>query len=267
MLIDSHAHLDMEQFDPDRDEVVCRAQTAGVGLILTIATGKPGDLSVEKTLRLVEKFDLLYAAVGVHPHDAQWADDGYFDSLARWAQHAKVILWGEIGLDYYYDHSPRDIQRRVLCRQLEMAQHRMLPVAIHCRDAWPDLMEILRRQDSRARRGGIIHSFTGTKEQALECVDLGYMISFSGILTFKKAGPLREVAKALPLNRILVETDSPFLAPHPHRGKRNEPAFVQDVARCLAEARGLPFEELAAGLSTNFCELTGLQGLAQQKLS
>jgi TatD DNase family protein len=263
MIIDSHSHLDMEQFDPDREDVIRRAHESGVGIILTIATAKPGGVSVERTLSLAETHESVYAGIGIHPHDAQFADEAYFARMEQWAGHPKVVLLGEIGLDYYYDLSPRETQQEVFCRQLEMARELMLPVSIHCRDAWPDLMVILRREARSGISGGILHSFTGTRDQALECVALGFLISFSGIATFKNAGLVRDAARALSADHILVETDAPFLAPAPHRGKRNEPAFVIDVARSLALTLSVGFEDLAAHTSKNFCRLTGLESRLQ----
>ncbi len=257
MLVDSHAHLDMEKFDPDRDEVICRAGEAGVGLILTIASAKPGGDSVEKTLDLLDRYECLVAGVGVHPHDAALIEDRDLDELEQWAKHPRVVLWGEIGLDYFYEYAPRETQRRAFSAQLELARRHGLPVAIHCRDAWPDLLGILRKR-GREMPGGILHSFTGTRQEALECADLGYLISFSGIVTFKNADPIRAAAKELSLESILIETDSPYLAPPPHRGKRNEPAFVVDVARNLAGTLGVSLEELAEHTSRNFCRLTGV---------
>ncbi len=259
MIIDSHAHLDMEQFDADREEVIKRAHEAGVGIILTIATATPDGPSVERTLDLAEKFDSVYAGIGIHPHDARLAGESYFARMEQWAAHPKVMLLGEIGLDYYYDHSPREMQREVFCRQLAMAKDLDLPVSIHCRDAWPDLMEILQREARSGIPRGILHSFTGTRDQALACKDMGFLISFSGIATFKNADSVRDAARALSPEYILVETDAPFLAPPPHRGRRNEPAFVIDVARHLALTLSLGFEDLASHTSKNFCRLTGLE--------
>ncbi len=238
MIADSHAHLDMPQFDADRDDVVRRARAAGVELILTIGTASPDDRSIETTLELAEAYDFVHAGVGVHPHDARLADEALWQRMERWSRHPKVVLWGEIGLDYYYDHSPRDAQLEVFRRQLRLAADRGIPVSLHCRDAWPDLVETLRQEWRHASRSGILHSFTGTGEQARECADMGFLISFSGMVTFKNAGALRAAARTIPLDRLLVETDSPYLAPVPHRGRRNEPAFVIDVARGLSRCWG-----------------------------
>jgi TatD DNase family protein len=259
MIIDSHAHLDMRQFDADRHEVVRRAREAGLQMVLTIGTGSPEGSSIEKTIDLIEEHELFCAGIGVHPHDARTATDAYWKRMERWAEHPKVVLWGEIGLDYHYDLSPRETQREVFRKQLQMAQVLEMPISIHCRDAWPDLIEILRREWRAEERGGIFHSFTGNRDQALECVNLGFMVSFSGMVTFRKADSLRDAARAVPLDRILIESDSPYLAPVPHRGKRNEPAFVVDLCRSLALTLGVGFEELAARTSSNLRRLVGLE--------
>jgi TatD DNase family protein len=258
VIIDSHAHLDMPQFDADRDAVIRRARDAGLQMLLTIATANPEGSSIEETLDLIEKHDFLYAGIGVHPHDARTADDAYWRRMERWVEHPKVVLWGEIGLDYYYDLSPREVQCAAFRRQIQMARSLQLPVSIHCRDAWPDLIQILRREWAGEERGGILHSFTGNREQAVECAGMGFMVSFSGIVTFKNAESLRDAARALPLDKILVETDSPYLAPVPHRGKRNEPAFVVDVARSLAQTKGVEFEELVRRTTSNILRLLRL---------
>jgi TatD DNase family protein len=258
MLLDSHAHLDMSQFDRDREEVIQRAFDAGVQWILTIATATPDRASLQASVELVESYPSLYAGMGVHPHDAKCADDELFRTLGAWVQHPKVVLWGEIGLDFYYDLSPREVQKQVFRTQLRLARLAGLPVSIHCRDAWPELIEILREEQLAGALRGILHSFTGSPEQALECVSLGFMISFSGIVTFKNAMDLREAARIIPLSSILVETDCPYLAPAPHRGERNEPAFVADIARCLAKIRGVPLEDLSQQILQNFQNITGV---------
>lgn len=224
MLIDAHAHLDMLQFDPDRPQVIQRARDAGVERIITIATAVPGGDSVDRTLALVDGSDFLRAGIGIHPHDAKAASEALWLHMERLWLHPGVVLVGEIGLDYYYDHSPRELQREVFRRQLRLARKMGRPVAIHCRDAWPDLMAIVQDQWQSGPCQGMMHSFTGDREQALTLARMGYCISFSGMVTFKSADKLREAARAVPADRILVETDSPYLAPVPHRGRRNEPA-------------------------------------------
>jgi len=258
MIVDSHAHLDMTDFGPDRDEVLRRALDAELSGILCIGTGNPSSSSVEDTLVLAETHDWIHAGIGVHPHDAQLADEDLWKRLERCAAHPKVVVWGEIGLDYYYDHSPREIQKDVFRRQLGMARNRGLPISIHCRDAWEDLARILDEEWEYPRTGGILHSFTGSLDSARYFAERGFLISFSGIVTFKNAGSLREVARALSPDQVLVETDSPYLAPVPHRGKRNEPAFVVDVARSLAEVMGIAFEDLARRTTENYKQLLEL---------
>jgi len=267
MIADSHAHLDMSQFDPDRDEVIQRARNAGVELLVTIGTGNPRESSIERTLALADQNDFIYAGIGVHPHDARFADDDYWKRLETWSKHPKVVLWGEIGLDYYYDNSPRDSQRETFRRQLRLAQAHGLPVSIHCRDAWPDLIAVLREEWGEPPARGILHSFTGSAEQAQECVGMGFLISFSGIVTFKSATALRDAARVLQTDQVLVETDSPFLSPVPHRGKRNEPAFVVDVARGLSDAMQVSFEELAWQTTANLRSVLGLAGKSEEMTS
>ncbi len=257
MFVDSHAHLEGKRFDHDRDEVIARAREAGVKTILAIGIGDgPGTLDC--AIKLAERYPNLYATTGIHPHEAQLAKDSDFAEMEQLARHPKVIAWGEIGLDYFYDHSPREVQSRVFIRQMELARAAKLPIIIHCRasngseNAWDDTIRLLRENWSSSGLGGILHCFSGTLAHAQAALDLGFMISLAGNLTFAKAQPLREVAKEMPLDRLLVETDSPFLAPIPHRGKRNEPAFVKETARVLAEIRGLPLEEVGIQTTRNF---------------
>lgn len=251
MVVDSHAHLDMQQFAGDRHEVIRRAREAGVELILAIGTGAPQTDSVRHVLELAEQYEFIRAGIGVSPHDARLADEAYLRHLEDQAQHPKVVAWGEIGLDYYHDLSPREVQREVFRRQLRIARRRNLPVVLHCRDAWEDMFHTLREEYADAGRGAVFHSFTGTSRHALEAVALGCYVSFSGIVTFRNAGALREAARTVPLDRILVETDCPYLAPVPHRGKRNEPSFVVDTARALAEIRECDLARLARETSAN----------------
>jgi TatD DNase family protein len=259
MFIDSHAHLDMPQFDADREDVLLRAIDAGVEMVLTIGMGNPEENSIEKSLLIAEKHDHVYMGIGVHPHDARLVEESYWEKMELWSNHPKVVLWGEIGLDYYYKHSSVDVQREVFRRQLRVAQSLKFPIAIHCREAWNDLLEILEMEWKPGNRGGILHSFTGTADQAQKAIAMGFLISFSGMITFKKAESLRRVACDLPPDEILVETDAPFLAPEPRRGRRNEPAFVADVARSLARVRNESIEELGNSTTRNFKRIVGLQ--------
>jgi len=251
MLADTHAHLDMPQFDADRHTVVQRALESGVGLIVTIATAKPGGRSVEQSIELAEKHEHMFVGAGVHPHDARLVDDRYWSVLERWIAHPKVVLWGEIGLDYFYEHSPRAAQRKVFHRQLRLAREHGLPVSIHCRDAWQDLVEILQAEGGEQPCRGVMHSFTGNREQAMDAVARGLLVSFSGMITFRNAEGLRDAARSLPPESIVLETDSPYLAPVPHRGRRNEPAFLAAVAGKIAECRGISLQSLALQTTSN----------------
>src|SRR6202790_4481860 len=250
-LIDSHAHIDFPQFADDREALLQRAQSAGVETILAIGTG-PGPEKLDAALPYAEQHDWIYTTVGIHPHEAKEVTQAHLDELARLAQHPKVIAWGEIGLDYFYDHSPRDIQERVFRDQMALAAQAKLPIIIHCRDAWSDCLNLLEEVWRPTGIGGILHCFTSTLEDAKRGLDLGFMVSFAGNSTYPKTRNLRDVAKALPLENILLETDSPYLAPQAYRGKRNEPAFVAEVARTLASVRDLPAEEFAARTAGHF---------------
>jgi TatD DNase family protein len=250
-LIDSHAHIDFPQFDEDRDAMLERARTAGVNTILAIGVG-PGPEKLDAAIPYAEAHDWIYTTVGIHPHEAKEVTQTHLDTLARLAKHPKVIAWGEIGLDYFYDHSPRDIQKRVFRDQMELAQAAKLPIIIHCRDAWSDCLDMLEQYWSPAGLRGILHCFTSTLDDARRGVDLGFMVSFTGNLTYPKAQNIRDVAKALPLENILIETDSPYLAPQAFRGKRNEPAYVAEVAKALASVRDLGTEEIASMTAANF---------------
>lgn len=247
MYVDSHCHLDDSTFDADRDAVIERAHAAGVRYLLTIG-GAAGPDHLHESLEIANRHDWMYAAAGIHPHEAAKASAHHFDELRRLAGHPKFVAIGEIGLDYYYDHSPRDVQKEILVRQLKLARELALPVIIHCRDAWADLREVVRTEwgsGDSATRTGILHCFTGTHEDALELINLGFLVSFAGNLTFKKADALRAVAREIPLDHLLTETDSPYLAPVPYRGKRNEPAYAREVTRQLAGLHGV--DEAAMG--------------------
>jgi len=252
--VDSHAHLDDSQFDADRDAVIERARAAGLKYLLAISGGRgPDDLAC--AVPIAEKHDWIYASVGIHPHEAAKAGPRHFDRLPKEANNPKVIGVGEIGLDYYYDRSPREIQKYVLIRQLEIARELKLPIIIHCRDAWDDLTSIIEADWRSAGLGGILHCFSGNTENARKFLDWGFLISFAGPLTFKKADGLRAIAAELPLDCLLTETDCPYLAPVPHRGKRNEPAFVVETTWVLAASRGMDEGVLAEALLRNFARL------------
>lgn len=258
-LLDSHAHVDDSDFDADREEVIVRARAAGVRLLM-IAGGGTGPEKLGSPLPIAEKYEWMFATVGLHPHEARHFTPAVADQLRQLAAHPKVLALGEIGLDYYYDHSPREAQRTAFVEQCELARELKLPIVIHCRDAWDDLNELVDEHWKSTGLGGILHCFTGNKEQSLHFADLGFLISFSGILTFPKAEGLREAARSLPADRLLTETDCPYLAPVPHRGKRNEPAFVAEVNRHLARLRGLGEQELGALVLRNFAAFFKLHG-------
>jgi TatD DNase family protein len=250
-LIDSHAHIDFPQFDEDRPAMLARAQAAGVTTLLAIGTG-PGPEKLDAALPHAEAHDWIYTTVGIHPHEAKEVTQAHLDTLAKLAQHPKVIAWGEIGLDYFYDHSPRDVQERVFRQQMELAHAAKLPIIIHCRDAWTDCLTLLDQVWKPTGLGGILHCFTSTLEDARRGIDMGFLVSFTANVTYPKAQNIRDVAKVLPLQNILIETDSPYLAPQPVRGKRNEPAYVAEVAKLLANVRDLPVEAIAAQTTENF---------------
>jgi len=265
MYVDSHAHIEMGDFDQDREQVIQRALDAGVDLIVDIGDGDVSRDSHSAAFKVAEQYSFIFTTVGVHPHEARLLDERLYSRLDEMAEHPKVIAVGEIGLDYHYDHSPREVQREAFRKQLGLAWERELPVVIHTREAEADTIEIIREQWSGSARPGIIHCFTGSRWLADEAVRLGFYISFSGVLTFKKAGDLRETASALPLDRILIETDCPFLAPEPYRGKRNEPAYVVETARRLAELRGVTPEEIGRITSENFMRAFALEGKVDEK--
>jgi len=256
-LIDSHAHIDFPQFAEDRDAMLQRAREAGVNTLLAIGTG-PGPEKLDAALPYAEQHEWIFTSIGIHPHEAKEAAPQHFDELARLAQHPKVIAWGEIGLDYFYDHSPRDIQATAFCKQMELAHKAKLPIVIHCRDAWDDCLALLEQHWKPTGLGGILHCFTGTLEHAQRGLDMDFLVSFAGNSTYPKTESIRDVARALPLDRILIETDAPFLAPQPYRGKRNEPAYVAEVAKTLANVRNLRPEEIAATTASNFRRFFGI---------
>lgn len=256
--VDSHCHLDDSQFDGDRDNVIERARLAGLRYLLTVSGGSgPDDLA--SGIPIAASYDWIYTTAGIHPHEAKGAEKRHLEMLRKAASEPRVIAIGEIGLDYYYDHSPREIQKRVLIEQLEVATEARLPVIIHCRDAWADLKEIISRHWAGSGQRGILHCFTGNREDAFKFMDWGFMISFAGNVTFRKAEDLRNVAREIPLDRLLTETDCPYLAPVPNRGKRNEPVFVLDVVRQLATLHGRDFKEMGALAAGNFRDFFGLE--------
>ena len=252
MFVDSHAHIDGPEFDADRDEVIQRAEAAGVTTILNVGTGDPHSGVFERAIDLGRNHPSIYTAIGVHPHDARFYDDSVESLIKQLLGSERVVAWGEIGLDFHYDNSPRDVQMDAFRRQLRAAESCDVPVIIHTREAEQETIEILRSDYNGSNRRGVFHCFTGSKELAQRALELDFLISFSGIVTFRKAEDLRDIAKQIPIENLLIETDCPFLAPVPHRGNRNEPAYVVEVARCIAELRGLAIEEVAQVTTENF---------------
>ena len=259
MFVDSHCHIDGPEYDVDRDEVIARAREAGVTTMLNVGTGDPHSGVFERAVALAEQHSEVYCAIGVHPHDAKLFDEAAKQRLIDLAkQSSRVVAWGEIGLDYHYDHSPREVQREVFRRQLGIARELNLPVVIHSRAADEDTIAILREELSGYSRAGVLHCFGGSLQMAEQAIELGFFISFAGNLTFKKADDLRAIAQILPLERLLVETDCPYLTPVPFRGKRNEPARVVETAKFLAELKDVNVEEVGRVTSENFARLFGV---------
>ena len=253
MFVDSHAHIDGPDYDDDRDEVIERARAGGVDTVLNIGTGDPHSGSLERAIAVAEKYDGVYAAVGVHPHDAKLFDDDAAELVRHLIKtNLNVIALGEIGLDYHYDHSPRDVQREVFIKQLGIAREERVPVVIHSRAADDETVEILRAEWNNNESGGIMHCFGGTPAMAESVLELGFYVSFAGNVTFKKAENLRDAARHVPLDRLLIETDCPYLTPVPFRGRRNEPSRVVEVARCLAKLHGIDVNEVGRITTQNF---------------
>ncbi|HYG98821.1 MAG TPA: TatD family hydrolase [Terriglobales bacterium] len=278
MFVDSHCHLEGPKYAADRAEVVARAHQSGVAYLLAIGNGSRPE-EADCGIRLAEEFGafglsggaserkapVIYATVGVHPHEAKLANAANLSQLEKWAQHPKVVGWGEIGLDYWYDFSPRDVQRRVFLDQLEMAKAAKKPVIIHCRsskdswDAWDECLQVLAEHWGSTGLGGIMHCFGGTLVHAKKALALGFMLSFAGNITFPKAENIREAARMAPLDQVLIETDSPYLAPVPYRGRRNEPAYVAEIARHIGDLRMMLTEEVGVQTTQNFLRFFDLQ--------
>ncbi len=253
MLIDTHSHLDDPRYDDDREAVLERARANGVARMITIGC----DLATSRAaVSLADRYPFVYAAVGVHPHEVKAIGDGWYDELRRLAQHPKVVAYGEIGLDYHYNHSSPKEQRDRFREQVCVARELKRPVVIHTREADDDTVAIL-REERAFEIGGMFHCFSGGIRLAKAALDLGFLLSFSGIITFPKAEALREVVKMAPLDRILVETDCPYLTPVPHRGKRNEPAHVRLVAEQVGHVRGMGVGDIEAVTTENAVRLLG----------
>lgn len=251
MFFDSHAHLDDLKYDPDREEMLMRARQNGVSCIVNVGYDMP---SSRRSVALAEKYEFIYAAVGIHPHDAAEATEDAFNEIRNLAALPKTVAIGEMGLDYYRDLSPRDIQQQVFRQQIQLAIELQKPVIIHDRDAHGDVMRIL-KEENAAQAGGVLHCFSGSMEMARECLQMGFYLSIAGPVTFNNAKKLTEIAAEIPLDRLLIETDAPYLTPEPHRGKRNESAYVVHVGKRIAELRNIPVEELAAATTANAKEL------------
>ncbi len=251
-LVDTHAHLDEDAFSQDVDEVIARAVSSGVTAMLAVATTLE---SSRATIALAARVPQVFAAVGIHPNYAVQAKPGDWEAIEELAASPKVVAIGESGLDRYWDHTPFDVQLDYFRRQIELAKRRDLPFIVHCREAEPDVVAVLREAAGTGQLKGIMHSFCGGRATLDAALELGLHISFAGMLTFKKNVELRELAKTVPLERLLVETDSPYLAPQPNRGKRNEPAFVRYTAECLAAVHGQSLDEMAALTTANATRL------------
>lgn len=247
MLFDTHVHLNVSQFADDVEEVIARASDNGVERMVVVGFD---ELTIKKALALVEKHSHLYAAVGWHPVDAIDMKEEHLDWLEELSSHPKVVALGEMGLDYHWDKSPKDVQKDVFRKQIHLAKKVNLPIIIHNRKADEDIVTIL-EEEGAEQVGGIMHCFSGDVEMAKRCLNMNFYISLGGPVTFKNATLPKEVAKAVPLDRLLIETDCPYLAPHPYRGKRNEPAYVKLVAEKIAELKGVSFEQLAEQTTNN----------------
>jgi TatD DNase family protein len=254
MLVDSHCHLDDAKFAADREKVIERALSAGVRTMLAIGSGD-GPPDLEAAIRLAELYEPIYASVGVHPHDARKADPETWRRLRELTAHPKVVAVGEIGLDYHYDNSPRESQRAAFIEQLHIARDARLPVIIHTREAWQETLDLLSAHWSASGLGGIVHCFSGGPEEAAQALSMGFYLAFGGVVTFPAAHRVREAAVEAPLDRLLLETDAPYLAPVPRRGQRNEPAFLVYIALRLAELKGIPIEDVTKATTANFQRL------------
>ncbi len=264
MYVDSHAHIDGRQFEYDRGEMLFRAQQAGVETLLAIGNGDGPD-QLDAALMYAEKHDWIYATSGIHPHEARLANEAAFDRLTELSRRPKLLAIGEIGLDYWYDHSPRDVQQQVFVQQLEIAKSEKKPIIIHCRpsangeDAWDDLLRLISEHWNGSGLRGVMHCFTGTLEQAKKSLDAGFVLSFAGNITYPKAQNIRDAAAIVPFDSFFIETDCPYLAPIPYRGKRNEPAYVIETARQIGELRSISREDTGRQAADNFYRFFGLR--------
>ncbi|MBE7150250.1 TatD family deoxyribonuclease [Bacillus mycoides] len=255
MLFDTHSHLNAEQFEEDLQEVIARMKEAGV--TYTVVVGFD-EVTIKKAIELAEAYDFIYAAVGWHPVDAIDMKEEHLAWLEELAAHPKVVAIGEMGLDYHWDKSPKEIQREVFRKQIALAKKVKLPIIIHNRDATQDIVDIL-EEENAAEVGGIMHCFSGSVEVAQRCVDMNFLISLGGPVTFKNAKKPKEVAMEIPLEKLLIETDCPYLTPHPFRGKRNEPSYVKLVAEEIANLKGISYDEVAQVTTKNAKSLFGVE--------
>ncbi|MDP4161534.1 MAG: TatD family hydrolase [Bacillota bacterium] len=254
MLFDTHVHLNAEQYSEDLEEVIERAKSEGVSEMVVVGFDRP---TIERAMELTEAYDFIYACIGWHPVDAIDMTDQDLLWIEELSAHPKVVAIGEMGLDYYWDKSPKEVQKEVFRRQIRLAKKVKLPIVIHNRDATADIVQIL-KEEKAEEVGGIMHCFSGSVEIAKECVKMNFFISLGGPVTFKNAKAPKEVAAEIPLEKLLIETDCPYLTPHPHRGKRNEPAFVKLVAEQIAEIKGLTLENVAEATTKNAEKLFGI---------
>ena len=254
MLFDTHVHVNAEQFNEDLEDVIERAKEAGVDNMVVVGFDRP---TIIRAMELIETYDFMYAAVGWHPVDAIDMTEDDLQWIEELSNHPKVVAIGEMGLDYHWDKSPKDVQMEVFRKQIRLAKKVGLPIIIHNREATADIVNILKEEEA-SRVGGIMHCFSGSAETALECVNMNFYISLGGPVTFKNAKKPKEVAAAVPLDRLLIETDCPYLAPHPYRGKRNEPAYVKLVAEQIAEIKQLKIEEVSQATTENAKKLFGI---------
>lgn len=254
MFFDTHAHLNAEQYNDDLREVIDRALAEGVSRMVVVGFDRP---TIEKAMELVEEYDFIYASIGWHPVDAIDMTDEDLQWIEELSSHPKVVALGEMGLDYYWDKSPKEIQKEVFRKQIQLAKKVKLPIVIHNRDATADIVEIL-KEEGAEQVGGIMHCFSGSPETAQECVKMNFYISLGGPVTFKNAKKPKEVAEVIPLEKLLIETDCPYLAPHPFRGKRNEPSYVKLVAEQIAEIKNVPVEEVARITTENAKKIFGM---------
>ncbi len=255
MFFDSHAHLDDLKYDDDRQVMLTRAKESGISYIVNVGYDVP---SSKRSIALSEKYNFIYAAVGIHPHDAAAEGAGGLEEIRRLSAHPKVVAIGEMGLDYYRDLSPRDVQQEMFRKQIRLAIDLNKPIIVHDRDAHGEVMKILKDEEAE-KVGGVLHCFSGSLEMARECLEMGFYISIAGPVTFNNAKRLQEIVKAIPLDKLLIETDAPYLTPEPNRGKRNESAFVVYVAQKISELKGLPIEDIAQAATSNAKMLFGIK--------